>query len=263
MINDVLKAAVGIGGKALRATSDSFLKRFPIQSSALPDSQKLSVKAGFELPVYECKISDNHYVFDTTDSRFLGHGYAFLEHFELVGGEADTEKVLVSKEQAEYIFNRTVNPNILADLNACLIRFGITEKEDIRHFLAQCAHESGGLRWLKELATGDDYEWRSDLGNNQAGDGRRYKGGGVIQLTGRANYQDFAVFMGDPKIMDGVDYVAEKYPVSSAGFWWKNNDMSRFIANGATVEQVTKRVNGGYNGLSDRIYYYERAKVVI
>ena len=82
-------------------------------------------------------------------------------------------------------------------------------------------------------------------------------------MTGRANYQDFAVFMGDPKIMDGVDYVAEKYPVSSAGFWWKNNDMSRFIANGATVEQVTKRVNGGYNGLSDRIYYYERAKVVI
>lgn len=263
MINDALKAAVGIGGKALRATSDSFLKRFPIQSSALPDSQKLSVKAGFELPVYECKISDNHYVFDTTDSRFLGHGYAFLEHFELVGGEADTEKVLVSKEQAEYIFNRTVNPNILADLNACLIRFGITEKEDIRHFLAQCAHESGGLRWLKELATGDDYEWRNDLGNNQEGDGRRYKGSGLIQLTGRENYTKFADFMGDPKIMDGADYVASKYPVSSAGFFWWKNGISDRVKNGATIEDTTRIVNGGFNGLSDRIYYYNRAKDVI
>jgi predicted chitinase len=264
MINDVLKAAVGIGGKTLRATSDSFLKRFPVQSSALPDDQKLAVKKGFEIKVFTCKIYDKHFMFDSADPRFMGHGFAFVEHFELVGGEV--EKVLVTAEQANYIFQTDVDAAILADLNSCLIKFGITEKEDIRQFLAQCAHESGGLRWLKELATGDDYEWRSDLGNTQAGDGRKFKGGGVIQLTGRENYTKFADFMGDPEIVNqGVDYVAERYPVSSGAFWWRNNNMSRFVANGATVEQVSTRVNGANpaNGLSDRIYYYGRAKEVI
>jgi putative chitinase len=185
-----------------------------------------------------------------------------MGHFVAIGG-VDAPAELVAGEQAEYIFERTVDPSILADLNNCLVKFGITEKEDISQFLAQCAHESGGLQWLKELATGDDYEWRDDLGNTQAGDGRKYKGGGVIQLTGRANYQSFADFMGDPNIMDGVDYVAEKYPVSSAGFFWWKNKISDRVKNGATIEDTTRIVNGGFNGLADRIYYYDRAKVVI
>jgi hypothetical protein len=128
MINDVLKAAVGIGGKTLRATSDSFLKRFPVQSSALPDDQKLAVKKGFEIKVFTCKIYDKHFMFDSADPRFMGHGFAFVEHFEAIGGALEPEKVLVSKEQAEYIFNRPVKLNILADLNSCLVKFGITEK---------------------------------------------------------------------------------------------------------------------------------------
>jgi predicted chitinase len=173
---------------------------------------------------------------------------------------------LVSREQAEYIFERTVDDAIFTDLNNCLVRFGIVEKEDIRQFLAQCGHESGGLRWLKELASGDDYEWREDLGNNQAGDGRKFKGSGLIQLTGRENFTKFSEFMGDPEIVNqGCDYVAANLAASSAAFWWKNNNMSAYIADGATVEQVSTRVNGANpaNGLDDRIYYYERAKEVI
>jgi putative chitinase len=64
--------------------------------------------------------------------------------------------------------------------------------------------------------------------------------------------------------MQGCDYVASKYVFLPSGFWWLNNKMSQFIANGATIQQVSTRVNGGNpaNGLSDRIYYYNRAKSI-
>lgn len=166
---------------------------------------------------------------------------------------------LVSLEQATRVYGSQLYPAELADLNDCLSRFGITAIVDIRMFLAQTAHESGGLRWLKELATGDDYEYRADLGNTQAGDGRRFKGAGVIQLTGRANYQAFADFINDQGVMQGCDYVAGIYPFSSAGFWWMNNGVSAAISNGADIYAVTRMVNGGLNGIDDRIAYYSLA----
>jgi len=164
---------------------------------------------------------------------------------------------LVTANQFAQIFGRNAIGGQLQDLNACLDRFAINTSPRMRHFLSQIGHESGGLRWLKELASGVDYEFRSDLGNTQPGDGPRFKGAGVIQLTGRANYQAFADFMKDPKIMQGVDYVASTYPFTSAGFWWHNNRMNALCDRGATVEQITRRVNGGTNGLSDRIEWYK------
>jgi putative chitinase len=167
--------------------------------------------------------------------------------------------LLVSLEQASKVYGAQLYPDELADLNNCLSRFGITAIEDIRHFMAQTAHESGGLKWLKELATGDAYEWRDDLGNTQPGDGRRYKGAGVIQLTGRANYQAFADYVNDQGVMKGCDYVAGIYPFSSAGFWWMNNGVSGAIANGEDIYAVTRCVNGDLNGIDDRIAYYNLA----
>ena len=108
---------------------------------------------------------------------------------------------LVSMAQATAVFTRAPSASQLADLNACLSRFQITTPDRIRQFLAQVGHESGGLRWLLELASGDAYEGRSDLGNTRQGDGRRFKGGGAIQLTGRYNYQRFADFIEDQDVM--------------------------------------------------------------
>lgn len=130
--------------------------------------------------------------------------------------------------------------------------------------MAQIAHESGGLKWFKELASGDDYEWREDLGNNQPGDGKRFKGAGAIQLTGRANYQAFSNHIKDVRVMEGCNYVAVTYPFTSAGFWWHNNNMNALCdRDDVTVEDVTRRVNGGTNGLADRIQYYKKAYEVI
>jgi putative chitinase len=153
---------------------------------------------------------------------------------------------------------RNVNEAMLQDLNDTLDKFDIHTPARIAHFISQCGHESGLGRYTRELDSGVAYEWRKDLGNTQLGDGPRYKGVGYIQLTGRENYQAFADHIGDTAVMQGVEYVAGKYPWSSAGFWWSENLMNDLIDSGATVEQVTLRVNGAYNGLEDRMQLYSR-----
>ena len=145
------------------------------------------------------------------------------------------------------------------ELNQCLNRFGITDKRSYRHFLSQCSQESACGRYTKEIASGKRYEGRTSLGNTQPGDGPRFKGAGYIQLTGRYNYQKFANYIGDQRVMEGVDYVSVKYPWTSAGFWWYMNDMNTLCINGATCKTVTKRVNGGTSGLETRQMYYNKA----
>ena len=173
---------------------------------------------------------------------------------------------LITKKQLSRIWDvseTTISDRIINDLNACLVRFQINTSVRIRHFISQISHESGGGKWMKELASGDDYEGRKDLGNTQPGDGRKYKGAGFIQLTGRANYSDFSKYMNDPKVMDGVDYVALNYPATSGGFWWHNNNMNALCDKNPSVEEVTRKVNGGYRGLEDRKKYYNRCLSVI
>jgi putative chitinase len=173
---------------------------------------------------------------------------------------------LVTKSQLAFIWGCSENlieDSEVDEMNSGLTLFQIDTTLRIRHFLAQISHESGGGRWKEELASGADYEGRSDLGNTQPGDGKKYKGAGYIQMTGRANYQAFANYIKDPKVMDGVTYVANKYPMTSAGFWWHNNSMNALCDKNPSVEQVTLRVNGGYNGLDDRKRYYNRCCEVI
>ena len=116
---------------------------------------------------------------------------------------------------------------------------------------------------MKELSDGWYLEGRTDIGNTQKGDGPKYKGAGYLQLTGRANYMMLASYVNDPKVMEGVDYVSSRYPFTSAGAWWETNYMNDLIDKGAGVREVTRRVNGGFNGLSDREHYYRRCLKVI
>jgi len=174
------------------------------------------------------------------------------------------DKVLIRVDQVKAVWGRTPSANLFRDLVSCLNTYQINTKPRICHFLAQTGHESAGGYWLLELASGTAYEGRRDLGNTQKGDGVKFKGAGVLQCTGRNNYQKLANKVNDPKVMElGAKYVAEKYPVTSAGVWWEDNRMNQFIDGGATVEQVSRRVNGGTNGLQDRIFRYNKALKVI
>lgn len=171
-----------------------------------------------------------------------------------------SDKIVIEKEQASLVYDANISDQMFADLTKCLLTFDIITTFRIRHFLSQTGHESGGLRWLKEFASGEDYEWRDDLGNDFAGSGRLYRGSGVLQLTGKYNYHFLADWVNDPQVMiGGCDYVAEVYPFTSAGVWWYRNNMNALCDTYPSVEAVTMRVNGGYNGLEDRNRLYDRA----
>jgi predicted chitinase len=136
-------------------------------------------------------------------------------------------------------------------------KFGIDTPIRRAHFLAQCAHESGGFKWVREFASGQAYEGRQDLGNTQPGDGKRYKGRGYIQLTGRANYTKFNGSVSQNVVSNPV-LVESDYPAEASVWFWKINNFNDFANDDteATLELVTKRVNGGKNGIESRRKYF-------
>lgn len=170
---------------------------------------------------------------------------------------------LITLFQASWIYGRTPTQAQHTDLNNCLKAFEINTPTRIRHFLAQTAHESGGLQWFTEHATGDDYEYREDLGNFRSGDGRRFKGAGAIQVTGRYNYQLFSEWVGDPDVMLGVEYVAEVFPFTISGWFWMRNKINQDCDRGDSVRQITRIINPPLLGLKDREEYYRKALEVI
>lgn len=249
--------------KVLKATRDTVLKNYPIDSSS-PDRPAdflvIPVGAGEAIPYNWIRAKGGHWLFEGIEPRKgRWNWYAFRSHFDGAG----VESPVVRKDQCEAIFGRSVSDRQFQALDRCLKRFEITTVPRVRHFLAQIAHESGGLRWMVELASGAAYEGRRDLGNTRPGDGVRFKGVDALQMTGRANYQAFADFVGDPRVMEGWRYVRDNYLFLPSGFWWYRNGMNTLIDRGATVERVTRRVNGGYNGLADRRKYYAKACEVI
>ena len=165
---------------------------------------------------------------------------------------------LVTKEQLEQVGWKNVSDLVLKDLNSCLDKFNINTPVRIIHFISQCSHESACGLYTKELSSGSQYEGRKDLGNTQTGDGKKFKGAGYLQLTGRSNYQALANYLADQSVMKGVDYVAANYPWTSAGFWWYKNNMNSLCDKGATCKEITYKVNGGYNGLTDRQNCYNK-----
>jgi len=208
-----------------------------------------------------------HYSYELMDARWTVAGAS--DGWCIIAKEPKEElttEELISKEDLAYIWNcqpALIKTSEIEEMNKCLRKYDITTPERIRHFLSQTAHESGGGRYRQEIASGWDYEYRSDLGNTQPGDGPKFKGAGYLQLTGRANYQALSDYLNDPRVMEGVEYVSNHLPFTSAGHWWMRNRMNDLIDGGASVEQVTRRVNGGYNGLEDRKYYYRRCQQVI
>lgn len=140
--------------------------------------------------------------------------------------------------------------------------FGITTYFRETAFLAQLAHESGELRYMEELASGAAYEGRANLGNTQPGDGKRYKGRGPIQLTGRANYTRYGQLLGLDLVNNPTMAATKEVGFRIAGQFWKLNGLNE-LADKQDFRGITKRINGGYNGLADRIKYYDRAKKVM
>lgn len=150
-------------------------------------------------------------------------------------------------------------------LNDAMAHFEINTPLRQAAFLAQIAHESGCLRYTAEIASGAAYEFRKDLGNTCAGDGKRYKGRGLIQITGRDNYRACsAALCGDPDILLAHPEMLETVAMAceSAAWWWADHGLNA-LADAGQFDRITRRINGGTNGAAERNAFYARAKQVL
>lgn len=150
----------------------------------------------------------------------------------------------------------------LDPLNRAMTEHQINTPRRRAAFLAQLAHESGELKYMEEIASGEMYEGRKDLGNTQPGDGKRYKGRGPIQLTGRFNYRKAGEAL---KLdLEGNPEEAAKPEVGCrvAGWFWSTRKLNE-LADKNDFKEITRRINGGYNGLANREKYYQQASKVL
>jgi len=144
-------------------------------------------------------------------------------------------------------------------LNDAMREFDIDNPVREGMFIAQIAHESGEFRYVKELASGEEYEGRTDLGNTEDGDGIKFKGRGLIQITGRDNYNKCGNALGldllsNPELLETPENACR-----SAGWFWKTKGLNE-LADAGDFLHITKRINGGTNGYQSRLAYLEKAK---
>lgn len=180
--------------------------------------------------------------------------------------------------------------SVLAQIPDTAKKFNITNNLRLAHFLAQCAHESGEFKAIKEnLNYSSDglkkifpkyfpgnlsesyarqpekigsrvYANRMGNGDENSKEGFKFSGKGYIQLTGKQNYTEFSKFIGEDCVAN-PDLVATKYPLASAAFFFNKNGLWSICDKGSTddvVTAVTKRVNGGTIGLEDRIAHFKK-----
>jgi len=182
-----------------------------------------------------------------------------------------------------------VPDKVLPEIEEAVTVIGLFSPLRMSHFLAQVAHESANFKYTVENLNysskalravfgkyfpSDElaeeyhrqpekianrvYASRMDNGDEESGDGWKYRGRGYIQLTGKKNYTSFGKFI-EADTVNNPDLVAEKYPLLSAGWFWMSNDLSSLADSGPeedVVKGITRRVNGGYNGLEDRIKHF-------
>jgi predicted chitinase len=134
-----------------------------------------------------------------------------------------------------------------------MVEHGITTQAEAAAFIAQVLHESVRLRYFEEIASGAAYEGRRDLGNTRRGDGKRFKGRGPIQLTGRANYRWAGQRLGLPLEQNPELAAGHEVGWRIAALYWQAHGLDRF-ANGtqAGFDAITRTINGGYNGKASR-----------
>ncbi len=154
---------------------------------------------------------------------------------------------------------------LVPHLNAAMREFGLTTPQQKAAFIAQAAHETDYFRTFTEYASGEAYEWRSDLGNNQPGDGPRFRGRGAMQLTGRHNYtaasQHFGVdFTREP---NNLLVAQPEWAFRTAGWYFSSRGLTELAKDPANFDTISIRVNGGVNGFNERRVMFARAREVL
>jgi len=157
-------------------------------------------------------------------------------------------------------------------LNTAMVNRQINTPKRQAAFLAQVGHESGQLQYVRELG-GDQYLSKYDTGNlatklgntpEADGDGQRYRGRGLIQITGHDNYLrcSLALF-GDERLLRTPELLEQpQWAAESAAWFWSVNGLNA-LADQDQFNTITRRINGGLNGLEDRLQLWARARAVL
>lgn len=176
---------------------------------------------------------------------------------------------------------RPLMANLAEWINATCPLYEIDTPQEYCHFLAQACHETDHFKTLREYASGRAYEGRVDLGNTRPGDGPRYKGRGIFQTTGRANYLQLGIkkghrdlFINNPELLEQPEYA-----VWSACEYWQTRGLNdaanhadtdvlkkkyrKNIIDVSPVEYISLTINGGYNGMDERKKFYAIAQQVL
>ena len=180
---------------------------------------------------------------------------------------------MITEQQLKQIMPNLATAKVqlyLPHLNRAMQTYGVTTMPRTAAFVAQLAHESAEFRFMEELwgpiPAQVRYEPASDLarrlGNTAPGDGKRFKGRGPIQITGRFNYQKYGDLLGIDLVAHPEMAAQPDVAFSTAGLFWNSNGLNE-LADDAQFATITKRINGGTNGLLDRERYYARAKAVL
>lgn len=151
--------------------------------------------------------------------------------------------------------------------NAAMRAADITTVNRAAMWCAQIGHESAGLRYMEEIASGAAYEWRSDLGNTQAGDGVRFKGRGPIQVTGRHNYTQVSAWAYHEGLVPSARYfvdnpaelASDRYGfIGPVWYWTQARPQLNALSDAQDLIGATRAINGGTNGLDDRRVRWNR-----
>lgn len=166
--------------------------------------------------------------------------------------------------------NEDISDEECAAFNTAMVQAGCTNVNRAAMWCAQLGHESVGLRYYEEIASGAAYEGRSDLGNTQPGDGVRFKGRGPIQVTGRHNYTELSkwaaslgyvdqldVFVINPAILGSVHY-----GFLGAVWYWTTQRPLNDLSDRRDLEGATRAINGGLNGIDDRRSRYNQCLAI-
>lgn len=172
---------------------------------------------------------------------------------------------MITLEQLKAVYKEAPDVRLeiyLPALQDMMEKYQINTPVRIQMFLAQIGHESAELLYSEEIASGKAYEGRVDLGNTEEGDGVRYKGRGLLQITGKNNYEKCGEDLGLPllEIPELLSHIP--YSVDSAGWYWNTKNLNSFC-DANDFERLTKKINGGLNGYTNRLMLYQRAKKVI
>jgi predicted chitinase len=183
---------------------------------------------------------------------------------------------MVTGEQLKSIMPRLSdkrNSELLPFLTTAMTEFAINTPARAAAFLAQLAHESGQFRFMEEIWGPTDAQRRYEpvtklsaaLGNTDTGDGKRFKGRGPIQLTGRANYQRFGNLLNVDLLADPARAASPEVAFRVAGLFWSKKGLNELadVATADAFTTITKRINGGTNGLADRQAFYAAARTVL